>query len=96
MIARISLVIATLTLAAGSAHADAFRCGKTFITFTAIDTRFAKYDSITIRKSDVRWVLGQDRQGEIPPHVMFNRPDGETQIALIDDATYGRVVECLD
>ena len=98
MIARISLVIAALTLAAGSAHADVFRCGKTFVTFQATDDTPGKLEGVTVRKADVLRVFGPTRETGIPPYLALKplSPGGQMQFAFIDETTLARVLECLD
>ena len=98
MIVRISLVIAALALAAGSAHADAFRCGQTFMTFQATDDTLGKLEGVTVRKSDVLRVFGPTSETGIPPYLALKplSAGGKTQFAFIDEATLARILECLD
>ena len=98
MLVRATLVIAALTLAAGSAHADAFRCGKTFMTFVATDDNLGAYEGVTVRKSDVLRVFGPTRETGIPAFLALKPLPtvGPATFAFIDDATHVRVLECLD
>ena len=98
MLIRISLVVAVLTLAAGPAHADVFRCGRTFITFEAQSDTYKVYEGITIRKSDIVRVFGPKRTENIPAFMTVkpNIPDGQQLIFFIDRMTHARVIACLD
>ena len=97
MIVRISLVIAALALAAGSAHADAFRCGKTFVTFPALDNANKEYESISVRKSDILRVYGKST---VPPILILKPIESgladQSVIAVVDQATHQRIIACLD
>ena len=98
MIVRISLVIGALALAAGSAHADVFRCGKSFITFEALSDSYKVYEGITVRKSDIVRVFGPKRTENIPAFmtVKSSTPDSQPLIFFIDRMTHARVIACLD
>ena len=97
MLIRISLVVAVLTLAAGPAHADVFRCGKTFITFPALDTFKKDYESVSVRKSDILRVYGRST---VPPILILKPVEGDMAdhppIAVVDQVTHRRILECLD
>ena len=98
MLIRIPLVVAVLALAASPAHADVFRCGKTFMTFQATDDHLGKHEGVTVRKSDVLRVFGPKGRENIPAYLMLKplTPEGQPQFAFLDGATHVRVIECLD
>ena len=100
MIARTSIAIAVLAvLTAGPAHADVFRCGKTFMTFVATDdNNLGAYEGVTVRKSYVLRVFGPTRETGIPAFLALKPLPtvGPARFAFIDDATHVRVLECLD
>ena len=92
---QIALVLA---LFAGTAAADEefFVCGETFVTVTLADDK-AKDATMSIRRSDIRLVIGGQGNEEVGGIVVFTRPsavNGEEGLPISRE-TWLMLVSCV-
>ena len=99
---RTALAVAALCLASAGAHADEFRCGKTFITFHSLHglyggERLVK-GVVTVPKVDVLRVFTVEGQAHSPTLAVLKpaAAKGALRVRAISPHTRQRIIECID